>query len=340
VRAVVTTGFETMKLTDRAAPGDPAAGEVLLRTEAVGICGSDVHYYKGDIGFDPATLYPRIQGHEISARVDAVGAGASVEPGQRVAVFPVASCGACYPCSVARPNACSNISIIGIHRDGALQDTFLVPAEHAFAADDLTAETAAFIEPTSIGVRTVNRAGIAGPVDVVVLGAGPIGLTVALAAGDRGARVLVVDLLEERLAHARSVGAETVRVGGLEDIQDAARAWSGGEGPPIVVEATGVPEAVQASIDAVAPTGKVVVVGLSGRPAPVVVGKLPFQELDVVGVSTCQLAEFGEAVALVGRHRDTVARLITHRFAAAEANAAMRFVIENPAEVLKAVIEF
>jgi L-gulonate 5-dehydrogenase len=342
MRAIVTTAIETMEQVDRPAPRDPAPGEVLLRSEAVGICGSDIHYYKGDIGFDPATLYPRVQGHEISAVVEAVGAGSvrGLEAGQRVAVFPVASCGACYPCSVGRPNACSRISIIGIHRDGALQDRFLVDATHAFPASDLAPETAAFVEPTSIAVRTANRGGVAAGQAVAVLGAGPIGVAVALAAGDRGARVLVLDRLEARVGHARAVGADAVRVSGLEDVPEAAREWAGGEGPPLVIEATGVPEAVQAAIDAVAPTGRVVVVGLSGRPAPVLVGTLPFQELDVIGVSTCQPEEFADAVALVQRHPDTVARLVTHRFPAEETVAAMRLVADNPAEVLKAAIRF
>jgi L-gulonate 5-dehydrogenase len=334
--------METMKQIDRPAPRAPAAGEVLLRSEAVGICGSDVHYFKGDIGFDPETLYPRVQGHEISAVVEAVGVGGrrGLEVGQRVAVFPVESCGTCYPCSAGRPNACSRISIIGIHRDGGLQDRFLVDASHAFPAGELAPETTAFVEPTSIAVRTMNRAGIAAGRAVVVLGAGPIGVAVALAAGDRGARVLVLDRLEARLGHARRLGAEAVCVSGLEDIAGAAQEWAGGEGPPIVVEATGVPEAVQTAIDTVAPTGRVVVVGLSGRPAPVVVGALPFQELDVIGVSTCQLGEFAEAVALVQRHPDSVERLVTQRFPAEETAAAMRLVADNPAEVLKAVVRF
>ena len=145
-----------MELVDVPVPGEPGPGEVVLRPEVVGVCGSDVHLFHGDLGDD---VFPRIQGHEISAVVDAVGPGAdNVRVGDRVAVWPVLACGECYPCSIGRENVCANIAIIGAHVDGALQERLRVPASQVFAVGDMSPAVTAFVEPTSIGVRTVVRA--------------------------------------------------------------------------------------------------------------------------------------------------------------------------------------
>ncbi len=331
-----------MEVVDVPPARAPGAREVLVRPTAVGLCGSDFHYFLGDIGTieDPSALYPRIQGHEIAAVVEEVGpeAPAGVSPGDRVAVWPVGACGRCYPCRNGRGNACATISLVGIHRDGALQEQLLVPAEQVFAVGDLEPEVAALVEPVSIAVRTVARGRVAGGEHVVVFGAGPIGQAVALAAADRGAEVLLVDRLASRLERGRAVAADVLAADGSADVVAAAHEWAGGDGPEVVVEATGVPALVQPALELVAPTGRVVVVGLSAEDAPVRVGALPFKEIDVLGVSCCAAAEFAEAVDLVGRRRDDVARLVTHDFELERAPEAIAYAIEHPAEVMKAVV--
>jgi L-gulonate 5-dehydrogenase len=336
MRAAVTRGRGVMEVLDVPPPGDPAAGEAILRPELVGVCGSDVHIFHGDLGDE---LFPRIQGHELSAVVEAVGEGVEgLRAGERVAVWPVLGCGRCYPCSIGRENVCSNIRIIGVHVDGGLRERFAVPAEHAFGVGDLPARAAAFIEPTSIAVRAVARARIAAGERVVVLGAGPIGQAVCLAARARGASVLLADRLEARLERARDLGADEVLAGSAEEIAPAVREWAGPEGPPVVVEAIGVPEAVRGAVEMVSTAGRVVIVGLSDREVSLPIGAFPFRELDVLGTSCCSAAEFAEAVALVRAHREQVEGLITHEFALAEAPAALAHVAEHPAEVMKAVI--
>ena len=121
-----------MELVELPWPAEPGAGEVVLRPEVVGVCGSDVHIFRGGLGH--GHVYPRIQGHEISAVVEAVGSGSEhLRPGERVAVWPVLACGRCYPCSIGRQNVCANIAIIGAHVDGALQERLCVPASQVFA---------------------------------------------------------------------------------------------------------------------------------------------------------------------------------------------------------------
>ena len=323
-------------------PGAPGPGQVLVGPEAVGLCGSDFHYFLGDIGTidDPSMLYPRVQGHEAAATILDVGSDCPAElaAGIRVALWPVASCGRCYACRVGRGNACVDISLIGVHEDGALQQQLLVPAAQVFPVGDQDPALAALIEPVSIAVRAVVRGRVAAGEKVVVLGAGPIGQALALAATDRGASVLLVDTLASRLARGQAMGADVLEVGADDDLGAAVREWAGVEGPEVVIEATGVPALVQRSVELVSHAGRVVVVGLSADHAPVRVGDLPLKEIDVLGVSCCGADEFAAAVELVGRRRDAAAGLVTHEFALEQAPEAIAYAIAHPAEVMKAVV--
>ena len=331
-----------MEVVDVREPGSPGPGEVLVQPTAVGLCGSDFHYFLGDIGTidDPSTLYPRIQGHETAATILAVGDDCppGLSAGMPVAVWPVTSCGRCYPCRQGRGNACVRISLIGVHRDGSLQEQLLVPATQVFGVGDQDPALTALVEPVSIAVRAVARGRVAEGERIVVLGAGPIGQALVLAARDRGASVLVVDTQPSRLNRATSLGAEVLHVSPDDDVVSAAREWAGGDGPEVVFEATGVPALVQTSIELVAPAGRVVVVGLSGELAPLRVGSLPLKELDVLGTSCCGAEEFAEAVDLVGRRRDVAAGLVTHEFTLEQAPEAIEYAMSHPAEVMKAVV--
>ena len=334
--AAVTRGESSMELLDVPEPGEPGPGEVVLRPEVVGVCGSDVHIFHGDLGDD---VFPRLQGHEISAVIDAVGPGSDgVRAGDRVAVWPVLACGRCYPCSIGRENVCANIAIIGAHVDGALQERLVVPASQVFAVGDMAPAVTAFVEPTSIGVRTVVRARVTAEDRVVVLGAGPIGQAVCLAANDLGATVLMADVVPERLEHARAMGAEEVVCGDAAAVVDQVRDWAGADGAAVLIETTGVPAVVRSAFDVVAPAGRLVLVALSHHEVSLPLMDFPIRELDVLGVSCCNAGEFAAAVDLVRRNEDAVARLITDEFAFERAPEALRYVAGGSPELMKAVI--
>jgi L-gulonate 5-dehydrogenase len=326
-----------MEVVDVPSPGGPGSGEVLLRPEAVGICGSDFHYFLGDLGFE---RYPRVQGHEFSATVEEVGPDCPqhLSAGQRVAIWPVAACGHCYPCRVGRPNVCVNLSLVGVHRDGALQEQLRVPAGQVYPVADLDPALGALVEPVSIAMRAVVRGRVAAGEKVVVFGAGPIGQSIAAAALDRDAAVLLVDRVASRLEIGQVVGAETLQVEEGRDPVAAIREWAGGDGPEVVFEATGVPAVARTAIDLVAQAGRVVIVGLSHTDAPIRVGDLAFREIDVLGVSCCQGEEFADAVSLVSRRRDALASLVTHEFSFEQAPEALRYAMQHPSEVMKAIV--
>ena len=341
MKAAVTERPGTMRIVDVPDADAPGDGEVLVRPEAVGLCGSDFHYFLGHLGDAVGPdLYPRVQGHEFAGMIEAVGAGApgGLRAGERVAVWPVTACGHCYPCRIGRRNVCSNISLVGIHRDGALQERVRLPADQVFPVGDLDPAVSALIEPVSIAVRAIVRARIAAGEKAVVLGAGPIGQAVAAAALDRGASVLLVDRVASRVERGRAVGADLLVLADDADLVAAGREWSGDEGPEVVFEATGVPELVQTAVRLVSQAGRVVVVGLSTHDAPLRVGDLAFREIDVLGVSCCNGDEFAEAVSLVARRQDALSGLVTHDFSLDETPVAIDYAIRHPAEVMKAMI--
>ena len=336
MKAAVTMEPGRIDVVNRPEPA-PAAGEALVRVERVGICGSDLHFYHGR---HPYASYPRTQGHEFAGVVVAFGSAydGPVRIGERVAVEPLLPCGDCYPCHHGRPNCCVRLKVIGAHVDGALAELIAVPTAALYPSDDLGPELAALVEPISIGVQAVARGEIVPEDQVVVFGAGPIGQAVLLAARDRGARVLVIDRLASRLVLARELGAErTVEADG-EDVAAAIADWTSGDGPGVVVDAVGAPAVIRSCIDLVASSGRVVVVGLSQQEVSIPVIEFTRKELTILG-SRNNAGLFGEAVALVRRHRDRVAKLVTHRYPLDRVPEAIEFAGEHPGEAEKVMIE-
>jgi threonine dehydrogenase-like Zn-dependent dehydrogenase len=340
MRAVVTSAKQRMELVDVPEPAEPGPGEVIVRPQAVGICGSDFHFFAGELGPGDGSEFPKIQGHEVAATIEALGPDCRDElaVGDPVALWPLSSCGRCYPCRVGRPNVCDNFVLIGIHADGGLQERLRMPEAQVFPTALREPRLVALAEPLSIAVRTAHRAGIRAGEHVVVLGAGPIGQAVSLLARDREAEVLIVDPVERRLEIGSAGGAEVLRWTQQDEVVAVARDWSGGEGPEVVVDATGAPQAIRAAVEMAASAGRVLVVGMSHHEVPLRVFSFVDKELDVLGVSCCQGDEFGEAVAFVEQHGAELERLITHEFPLERTAEAIEYAIRNPAETMKVVI--
>jgi threonine dehydrogenase-like Zn-dependent dehydrogenase len=325
-----------MVMADVEPPGEPGPGEVIVRPRAVGICGSDFHLFAGELGDG----FPRIQGHEVGAVVETVGPDCrrGLSPGDSVALHPLSACGRCYACRIGRYNVCPNFSLIGIHSDGGLQEMLRMPESLVFPTSERRPAVAALAEPLSIAVRTVNRARIEPGEHVAILGAGPIGQAIALLAAERGGDVLLVDRIESRLALGAGLGADVLPWTAQENVIAHMREWSGGAGPEVVVDATGVPDAIRAGMEAVVSAGRLVLVGISHHEVSLRAFAFVEKELDVLGVSCCKEDEFGEAVAFVERHGDRLERLVTQEFPLERAPEALRWAMEHPADAMKVVI--
>lgn len=206
------------------APPVPAAGEVVVKVAAVGVCGTDYHAFRGK---QPYFEYPRILGHEIAGVIADAGSGGGspgLQQGDAVAVMPYMECGACAACLRGRPNACERLQVLGVHIDGAMRPYITVPASHAVPAAGLSLSEIAIIEPLSIGLHAVNRAQ-AGPGQVVlVIGAGPIGLAAMKFAKLAGAKVIALDTNQERLAFCRRWAGVDAAIGSLDQVEADLRA--------------------------------------------------------------------------------------------------------------------
>jgi L-gulonate 5-dehydrogenase len=278
-------------------------------------------------------------GHEFSAVVEEIDpAGSNLQPGARVAMWPMLPCGHCHTCRDGRPNVCANLRIIGVHDDGALQERFVVPTVNLVATPHLSARQASLIEPVAVSVHAVNRGRVTAGEHVVVLGAGPIGAAAALASADRGADVLVLDPVAARRGLLDSWGFAADWVG--DDALAARIAEHGGaDGPHVVIDTTGRAAVLDTAISAVRHGGRVVAVGLTGESAPIHPGVLPLKELDVLGTSCCRLDEFAAAADLVLRHATTVETLVSHRLPLQQAAEAFRLLDERPHETVKVLID-
>ncbi len=341
MRAVLTREPGRMEAVELPAPVLDRDSAVLLRPEAVGLCGSDVHLFHGDLGAKPSggSLYPRIQGHELSCIVEAfAGAGEGLDVGERVAVMPVFACGECYPCTTGRPNVCSRLQVLGVHVDGGLADRLVVPRSHVFPTGDLAAELTAFVEPVSVAVHAVRRGRVAPGEHVVVYGAGPIGQAVCLAAKAAGAIVAVVEPLANRRTIGPAAVADLVVDPFSSPTAELLSEWSEGSGPEVVLDTTAVPGAFRQALDVVTHGGRVVVVGLTDREVSFPYGLPAHKELDILGTSCCDRDDFAAAIRLVSGARDTLGPLITQQFPLERTAEALAFVAEHPEQSMKVLV--
>lgn len=334
MRRIVTVGPRRIEAQDAPEP-TVARDEALIGVEAVGLCGSDVHFYLGDY---PYVNYPRTQGHEFVGIVEQLGEGvADLALGQRVAIEPLMPCGTCLPCRRGHTNCCTRMKTIGVQVDGGLCERIALPAANLYPTGDLPADVAVLSEPLSIAEHAVARAAPQTGDQVVVFGAGPVGQAILVVAVDRGTRVLMVDPLPARLTMAGSFGAEVVVNAADEDAEAAIAAWTDGDGAVAVFEASGVPAVLESAVRAVGASGTIVVVGLSTEPACIPLIAFTRKELNVLG-SRNNLGVFGQAVETVRRHASTIGQLVTHRYPLKRADEALEHLIEHPEETEKVVV--
>lgn len=342
MRAVVLTAPRQLHLEERPVP---AIGEeeVLVRVEAVGVCGSDVHYYRdGRIG-DRVVKAPLVLGHEFAGEVAEVGAAVEGwEPGDRVAVDPTVPCGRCHFCKQGLIHICPQVNFCGTPpTDGGYAEFFLAePGNLRRLPEGVSFAEGAMVEPLAVAVHAVNRSRIEPGEPAVVLGAGCIGLTVLQVARDRGARVVLVsEPLPARRALAERLGAE--KVVNPEECDPVGRALelTDGLGPEVVFECAGSLETPQQAIEMCRAGGRIVWVGIPpGDTVPLSIHGARRKELTIL-MERRFLATYPQAIELVASGRVDVSSLVTHRFGLAETEAAFALVDTYGDDVIKALIE-
>ncbi len=298
-------------LTDTDSPTAPGPGEVLTKVRRIGICGTDIHAFRGD---QPFFEYPRILGHELA--VDVVEPGPEVgnlKTGDLCAVEPYLNCGNCIACRAGKSNCCTRLLVPGVHVDGGMREFMLLPANKLHLSGRLSADQLALVEPLGIGFHAVGRANPQPGESVLIIGAGPIGLGVVAFALLRCCRVLVTDVRAERLAFCREHFPEihTIQAGenALSGIQNACN----GELPSIVFDATGNRRSMENAVSLTASGGRLVFVGL-------VLGEISFndpefhrKELTLLASRNARGNEYPAIITHIEKGEVDTAPWVTHR---------------------------
>ena len=312
MRALLLQNPMSMGPSDRDEP-IVREGEALMQVHSIGICGSDLHAYRGH---HPFVSYPRVLGHELGGEVIEVGPNPrGLRAGDRVCVEPILNCGRCFPCRQGRYNCCTSIRVLGIHTDGGMTERIAVPIDRLHKSpDDLSHDELALCETLSIGVQAVKRGEVRAGESVLILGGGPIGLGALIAARARGARTIVSDPIASNREVAESMGADAVVDPNASDFSRRVREVSGEQGGAhVVLEAVGIPATIVQAIDLAAPTGRVVVIGVCKDPVPLAVSELMRKEVELRTTrNSCEA--FPAVLELFRSYRDELRRMVTHHF--------------------------
>ncbi|MGY5957193.1 Zn-dependent oxidoreductase [Kosakonia sp. BK9b] len=311
MKSVVIEQPNQLVLADRPLP-QPAAGEVRVNVKLAGICGSDSHIYRGH---NPFAKYPRVIGHEFFGLIDAVGEGVSPERvGERVSVDPVISCGHCYPCSIGKPNVCTSLVVLGVHRDGGFSEYAVVPAANAWLIPEtIPDENAVMIEPFTIAANVTGQVNPMEQDIALIYGAGPMGLTTvqALKGVYKVKQVIVADRIDERLAMARNSGADWVINNSKQSLQEALA--EKGIKPTLIVDAACHPSILQEAIALASPAARIVIMGFSSDPSQIVQQGITGKELSIFS-SRLNAGKFPVVIDWMERGLIDPTRLVTHKF--------------------------
>ena len=336
MKAIVCQEPFDLTVVDRPAP-EPCEGEVLVRIERVGLCGTDYHIFAGR---HPFLSYPRVIGHELAGKVAAAPAGSRFREGQLVAINPYLSCGTCIGCRKGRPNACVHVQVLGVHADGGMCELLAVPERALLDATGLTPDQAAMLEFLAVGAHAVARSALTPGSRVLVVGAGPIGIATGLFARLEGAIVTLVDRREARLAYAHNrLGFADVLAAG-EDLIDSLAARTDGEMFDVVFEATGSIESMSQSLAYLATGGALVLVGVA--PGEIVFSDPEFhkREATLLASRNALAQDFERVVSAIKAGLIPTAALQTHSVAAVEMPAHLPELIGDADHVLKAIAYF
>jgi len=334
MKTIELTAPRRLTLAERADP-QPGPGEVRIVVHFVGICGTDMDFYRGR---RPAA-YPFVLGHECSGRIDEVGEGVTgLEVGTPVTVRPNFGCGECEFCRAGRDNICPNSRGLGVTIDGCLAEYIIAPAAYVWPLpNEIALEAGALIEPVAVAERAVRRAGEIADRRVVVLGSGPIGLFAVQIAASSGGEVTAIDPIPERLNRAKELGASHVIDASIGNVLSSARALAGDQGFDVVIETAGVVETVPLAVDLLRPGGRIVLTGIPMDPAPLATRFVVWRELELVGSFTYTEEDFIHASDRIGNGEIKAVELITRRFALERASEAFDLVDRRAG--LKVIIE-
>jgi len=309
-------------------------GEVLLRVELVGMCGTDLNTFRGR---NAMVAFPRIPGHEVAATV--VDGASDIVAGTAVTLSPYTHCGSCASCRRSRFNACERNQTLGVQRDGAMTEYISVPRDRLFPAN-LSLEELCLVEPLTVGAHAAARGRVTSDDTVAVFGCGGVGLGAIAGASFRGATTIAIDVDDKKLAVARKAGARHLLNIAQGHLHEGLAEITHGAGPDVVIEAVGAPQTFQAAVEEVAFTGRVVYIGYAKEPVSYETRLFVQKELDILGSRNAVPEDFCEVIRMLEAGRFPVENAVSAIIEPEQAAETLAQWSENPARFTKIMVRF
>lgn len=316
----------------------PKKGEALIKIVTAGVCGSDIGALRGTNGL---VSYPRVIGHELAGIIEQIEDDnpKGLKVGDRVIVDPYLYCGNCYPCSIKRTNCCTDLKVLGVHVDGGMAEYFCHPADMLMKIPDgMDFVLAAMAEPLTISLHGIHRGGLKSGEFCAIYGAGPIGLLAGMAAEAYGAHVIMIDLVQERLDFAKSVGIEYIINSANEDVVSKVSEITNGNMAHLVMECTGANACIRGCLDIVCNAGRITFTGWPKNETSIPTDMITKKEVDIRGART-SAGEFEEAVELICSGKVDVKKILTKVVSMDNAADTILDIEKNPANYMKVVVE-
>ena len=310
-------------------------GKSILKVERIGICGTDLHAFEGT---QPFFNYPRILGHELALSIVETNAPGFLV-GEMVTIIPYFNCGHCIACKMGKPNCCVEISVFGVHIDGGMCEYILVPNEALIHGKGLCADELALIEPLAIGAHAVRRANVQPNENVLIIGAGPIGIGIIEFANIAGANVIVLDINEFRLDFCKKQFSTATIINSVkENAMERIKELTKSDMPTVVFDATGNLSAINQGINYLAHGGRYVLVGLQKETISISHPEFHKREATLMSSRNATKSDFEQVILSIKDGRVHLLNYITNRIPFDDVASVFSTLLDPSSNVIKAMI--
>ncbi|WP_308636000.1 zinc-binding alcohol dehydrogenase family protein [Paenibacillus silvisoli] len=338
MRGILCAEIGRFEWTEQLPEPELQAGQAIVRIKRIGICGTDLHAFKGN---QPFFTYPRILGHELAGIIEEIGDNPQgLRTGDQVSIVPYMHCGECIACRAGKTNCCTDMKVLGVHIDGGMREKLAVPVANLIGTAGLTLDETAVLEPLAIGAHAVRRSGLRAGDTALVIGGGPIGTGVMAIAKHIGAKVIAMDVNEERLAFCASwAKADAVVHAMQERVESGIAEANHGELPAFVFDATGNAKSMHASFQYVSHGGTLVFVGLVKADIAFHDPEFHKRELTLMASRNATMTDFDTVRGALAAGAIDVSRYITHRASFDGMIDSFESWLKPETNVMKAMVE-
>lgn len=337
MKALVYTGPEKVEVQEREIP-KLLERYVRVKVTYCGICGSDIGIYSGK---HPRAKAPLILGHEFIGVIDEINGGSGKwKKGDRVAAYPLLSCGQCFPCRTGSPHVCETLRLIGIDIDGGIAEYVNVSEDALYKIDeDLSDKAAAVIEPLAVIIRSVHQANVQALDTAVIVGAGPIGILTAIVLKHSGvSKIIISDVDEDRLKMCSKLGLRAVNVK-KENLIEVVRHNTSNVGADVVFECSGIESSALEMTKLARVGGKICMTGVHKEPHAVNLQDVNFKEQTIIGTRVYTRREFGQAVSYAKEIQSELEEIVTQVVGWDEADKVFDYIKDPTKNTIKVVVD-